>query len=81
MVPKFRIEYHLYQFRAKAGLTDRGLAELSGVSKTGVHNRHLSIFVRYTGQMWKQQVKKKITAYLLYKIVNNMTMGKDGTYI
>ena len=31
MVPKFRIEYHLYQFRAKAGLTDRGLAELSGV--------------------------------------------------
>nr|DAO27622.1 MAG TPA: hypothetical protein [Caudoviricetes sp.] len=31
--------------------------------------------------MWKQQVKKKITAYLLHKIVNNMTMGKDGTYI
>lgn len=37
MVPKFEIEYHLYQFRSKAGLTDRDLAELSGVSKTQIN--------------------------------------------
>lgn len=37
MVPQFEIEYHLYQFRTEAGLTDRGLAELSGISKTQIN--------------------------------------------
>ncbi|CAK7082451.1 MAG: hypothetical protein ENTB_03826 [Enterocloster aldenensis] len=37
MVPQFTIEYRLYEFRAKAGLTDRGLAELSGISKTQIN--------------------------------------------
>lgn len=37
MVPQFTIEYHLYEFRDQAGLTDRGLAELSGISKTQIN--------------------------------------------
>lgn len=37
MVPKFEIEYHLYELRMKAGLTDRGLSELSGISKTQIN--------------------------------------------
>ena len=37
MVPRFTIEYHLYEFRTKAGLTDRGLSELSGISKTQIN--------------------------------------------
>ena len=37
MVPKFTIEYHLFDFRDKAGLTDRELAELSGISKTQIN--------------------------------------------
>lgn len=37
MVPRFTIEYHLFDFRDKAGLTDRELAELSGISKTQIN--------------------------------------------
>ena len=37
MVPKFEIEYHLYELRMKAGLSDRGLSELSGISKTQIN--------------------------------------------
>ena len=37
MVPQFTIEYYLYEFRTKAGLTDRGLSELSGISKTQIN--------------------------------------------
>lgn len=37
MVSQFTIEYHLYKFRDQAGLTDRGLAELSGISKTQIN--------------------------------------------
>lgn len=37
MVPEFEIVYHLYEFRIRAGLTDRALAELSGISKTQIN--------------------------------------------
>ena len=37
MVPQFTIEYYLYEFRTKAGLTDRGLSELAGISKTQIN--------------------------------------------
>ena len=37
MVPRFIIEYHLYEFRMRAGLTDRGLSDLSGISKTQIN--------------------------------------------
>lgn len=37
MIPNFEIQYHLYKFRSKAGLSDRDLAELSGVSKTQIN--------------------------------------------
>ncbi len=37
MIPNFKIEYHLYEFRDRAGLTDRSLAELSGISKTQIN--------------------------------------------
>ena len=37
MVPRFTLEYHLFEFRDKAGLTDRKLAELSGISKTQIN--------------------------------------------
>ena len=37
MVPRFTIEYHLFELRTRAGLTDRGLADLSGISKTQIN--------------------------------------------
>jgi len=37
MVPKFEIIYYLYEFRIRFGLTDRDLAELSGISKTQIN--------------------------------------------
>lgn len=37
MIPQFTIEYHLFELRTKAGITERGLAEMSGVSKTQIN--------------------------------------------
>ena len=37
MIPKFEIEYHLFEIRDRAGHTDRSLAELSGISKTQIN--------------------------------------------
>lgn len=36
MMQKYTIKYHLYDLRAQAGLTERQLAELSGISKTQI---------------------------------------------
>lgn len=40
----------------------------------GVHNRHLSIFVRYSGQMRKQQVNSGNITFLQYNIVDKLTI-------
>ena len=37
MIPNFTIKYHLYDLRTQAGLTERQLAELSGVSKSQIN--------------------------------------------
>lgn len=37
MIQDFDIEYHLYDLRIKANLTDRQLAALSGISKTQIN--------------------------------------------
>lgn len=49
MIPNFTIKYHIYDLRTQAGLTDRQLAELSGVSKSQINNiengvKHPTVF-------------------------------------
>lgn len=48
MLPNFYVEYHVYDYRAKKGLTIRDLAEESGVSKSQINdiengNKHPTI--------------------------------------
>lgn len=49
MLPNFYVEYYIYDYRAKKGLTIRDLANISGVSKTQINDiengiKHPTIF-------------------------------------
>lgn len=72
MLLKVKVTYNLYDFRMKAGLTIRQLAELSGVSKTVINDAENNVKDIQVGTLCKlaKALNVKPEELYSYKIYN-----------